>query len=587
MPGKPFVYDLNDLTGGLSEKAPDTIADREMSVLEDFYIEGASLWSRPGRVALASAYSERINAITRYNPSFTSDEYTLCGCASSIARLVAGALVAIVPSNAVYPSLTARWWFRQYNDELFACQKGNGGVKRIWGDSLIEAGIPAPATPPQVADGGPGQKPAGTYWVGVTFYNTTTGAESNLSPLSKELAIPNLRRLALSAIPVSTSLQVNARRIYCSLKDDAGTLYLVNQIEDNVTATFTENALPPDDYGAAFEPVNGVPPDQAYAIEIANERLFITNKTGLYWSEAGKPQSFKAASYFPIAQGTGYELVGVKQWEDHGLVVGAQNKTHMLRGTTPSDWEMIELSAEHGSPAGQSYVVGDGVLYWYTGTNFVRSEGTSAQIIPASDRVRQTLDSIPDTSKTDVQGEVLPSRGWVCWTAYTPTGQKLIVYDYKADAWEVFTAAPDTIKRFIKSDQSEILLAAWDSDDILREYLVGTTDDGAAITATLQTKALDYGLPGMMHLVTHVSVQCPQTAGTVTVSVMNDMDGTLLSPRTVSLNRGGPKRIHLPTAGAPGFHNQIRIVYVGAAQLRIDRLQIEGVHLQRRVSNIL
>jgi len=586
MPGKPFVYDLADLGGGLNEKAADTIADREMSGLQDFYVFGSSLLSRPGRLAIADAYSERINSIARYNPSFTDDEYTIVGGASSIARLVGEILTPLPPSNAVYPTLTARWWFRQYNDELFACQKGNGGVKRLWGDAHDNAGIVAPAIPPQVIDGGAGQKPAGTYLWAYTFYNTVTTAESNLSPLSKELAIAALHKGAISGMQNSSSLQVNAKRIYCTLPDTPGTLYLVGQIDDNVTTTFDENALPPADYGAAFQAVNGLPPDQAHSIEIYKERLFVTNKLGLYWSEAGKPQSFRSSAYYPLAQGTGYDLVGLKHWEDHGLVIGAQDQTHLLRGTTPDDWEVVQLSGEHGSPAGQSYIVGDGVLFWYTGTNFVRSSGSSAEIIPASDRVRTTLDSIPDAYKADVQGEALPSHGWVVWTVYT-TSRKLIVYDYKNDAWQVFSTAPDTIKRFVKADQSEILLAAWDADDILREYLVGTTDDGASITSLFRTKALNYGLSGFAHLVTHVILWCPKTFGVVTVRVMNNVDGVVRATRTVSVNSDAPKRIGISTAGIPGYLHQIEVQYTGSVQLRVDRLQIEGVHLQRRVVGVL
>src|SRR5512143_2455679 len=253
--GKPFVFDIQDLGGGLNEKAADTIADREMSTLRDFYVRGTSLLSREGRVAIANAYTERINAIARYNPSFTEDEFTVVGGASSIARLVGEILTALPPSNAVYPTLTTRWWFRQYNDELFACRRGNGGVKRLYGDAHDEAGIPAPSVAPQVTDGGDGQKPTGSYLVAYSFYSTVTGAESNLSPISKECIIGDLHRLSVAAIGVSMSLQVNARRIYATLPDTPGTLYLVGQIDDNVTTTFTENALPPADYGAPFQSV--------------------------------------------------------------------------------------------------------------------------------------------------------------------------------------------------------------------------------------------------------------------------------------------------------------------------------------------
>lgn len=587
MPGKPFVFDLPDLGGGLNEKAADSLADREMSLLQNFYFKGRSLVSREGQHAITSAYSQRITAIARYNPTFSEDEYTILGCAASVAKVDGTTIVALPHSNAVFPTLTTRWWFRQYNDELFACQKGNGGVKRIFGDSHIEAGIAAPTAPPQVVDGGSGQKPAGKYWVAYSFYNTVTGAESNLSPSSKEIEIQNLHKLAVSSIQTSSNLSVDARRIYCTLPDDEGTFYLVGQIDDNVTTAFSENALPPADYGAAFQAVNGLPPSLAHSIEFYKERLFVTNKLGLYWSEAGKPNSFKASSYYPLAQGTGYDLVGLKHWEDHGLVIAAQDQTHILRGTTPEDWEVVRLSGEHGSPAGQSYIVGDGVLYWYTGTNFVRSGGTSAEIIPGSDRVRSTLDSIPDAYKEDVQGEAMPARGWVVWTIQTDSGRRLVVYDYKNDAWTVFTSAPDTIKRFVKADQSEVLLAAWDGEYILREYLTGTTDDGAAISALLRTKAFSYGQEGVSHLVRKVSILCPKTVGLLTLRVINDINGSYVVSRSVSLNAHGWKRVALPTAGSPGILHQIELLYSGTVQLRIDEMQIEGVELPRRVVRVI
>jgi len=36
--------------------------------------------------------------------------------------------------------------------------------------------------------------------------------------------------------------------------------------------------------------------------------------------------------------------------------------------------------------------------------------------------------------------------------------------------------------------------------------------------------------------------------------------------------------------GSPVHLNQIEVQYTGKAQLRIDRLQIEGVHIQRRAT---
>lgn len=587
MNGKPFIINLSDLGGGLNEGEADSIADREAAAISNLYpVNRTSLWSREGRVAIASAYGETINSIARYNPSFTDEEYTIIGAAASVARLVGTTIQALsVADGRVYPTLTSRWWFRQYNDELFACQKGNGGVKRIYGDSIIEGGIPAPGVQPQIVDGGAGQKTAGQYWIGYTFYNTETGAESNLSPVSLPVTILGDHQIAVSNIGTSPSLQVNARRIYATLPDDEGTFYLVGQINDNVSTTFIENTFGPDDYGTAYDAANGTPPDQAIALEIGGERLWVINKNGLFWSELGKLQSFKAASYTPVAKDDGYDPTGLKWWEDHGMVVTKGNLAMLFRGNPGSDGSLVQLSGEHGSPAGQSLVVADGVLYYYTGINFVRSGGSSVEIIPGIDRVRQTLNSIPDAYKADVQGEVLPARKWVVWTVQTTSGRVLVIYDYGLGVWTTFTSAPYTIKRIIKSDQSEVLLASWYGENILREYLTGTDDDGAAISCTWRSKAFGDGTARTVH---RVSLQTPRIVGTITVRLINDLNGTYIGSRTVSLNADGWKRVAIPAAGYPGYFQQLELVYSGRVQLQISQIEIRGTALAgRRAGAIL
>jgi len=587
--GKPFLLNFTDLGGGLNEGAADSIADREASVLENLYPVGkTSLWQTRGTRAIALAYSERINAIARYNPAFTPEEFTIIGADASIARLVGNVIQGLsIADGRVYPSIATRWWFRQYNDEMFAARKGNGGPKRIYGDSIMEAGIASPTLQPKIADGGAGQKAAGEYWLAYTFFNTITGAESNLSPISLPVTIGGNHQLAASSIGISPSLEVNARRIYVTLPDDEGTFSFVGQINDNVTTTFIENAKAPDDYGALYDGTNGLPPDQAFAIEVGGERLWVVNALGLFWSELGRLQGFKASSYTPVSKDDGYEPTGLKWWEDHGLVVTKPNLAMLFRGNPGTDGALVQLSGEHGSPAGQSIVVADGVLYYYTGTNFVRSDGGAPQIIPNVDNVRETINSIPDANKGDVQGEVLPERKWIVWTVQTPSGRRLVIYDYGEGVWAAIPDAPYTIKRLIKTDQSEVLLAAWATDNILSEFLTGSTDNGQPISCTWRSKAFSTSSPGIAHSVRRVSLLTPQTVGQITVRVINEIDGVTMAPRTVSLNRPGWKRIAVVNAGQPGFLQQIEIAYAGTVQLKLNQVQVEGVELPRRVGRIL
>jgi hypothetical protein len=391
----------------------------------------------------------------------------------------------------------------------------------------------------------------------------------------------------MSVIATSDSRQVNARQIGATYPDGA-VIYLVGQINDNSSTTFEENALSPDEYGEADVDVSGnvttdtrhgPPPNQAWALEIHKERLFVLNKDGISWSEAGSPQSFKATSFLPLAKGS-----GLLSWDQHGLVLFTEQNVKILLGDTPSDWRIDTLSEQHRCPAGKSAAIGDGTLFWYTGQNIVASGGGAPTILPKIERIQATLDSIPESQKSDVVGETVPGLGWYVLSVPTSSGRKVIVYDYVASAFQVFPDGPKTLARLFGADESETVYAAFDDPDFsLYEYLSGNTDDGTPITATLRTKA--YGRQGQHAITRRVSIHCPATNGTATVKVYHD--GTLVATRSgVSLNKAEPKRVTVAASGRPGSVIQAEIIYSGTARLQIDRLQIEGVDIRRRVNAI-
>jgi hypothetical protein len=587
--GKPFVIDIEDLSGGLNESAPENIADNELAVCENFYVNTArGVVQRAGRSELAGPYTEEILSVFRYAPSFADDETILLGCESSVAKQNGTAIEPLsIADGRVYQSSSYRWYGKQYNDEFFMCQRGQGGVKRIYGDSAMEAGLPAPTTAPNAISGGAGsgKKTAGVYYIAYRNYNTITGARSNWSPLSKAVTITDLEKILVSEIATSNSRQVNARQIGATYPDGA-VIYLVGQIDDNSSTTFSENALAPDEYGEADVDVNGQPttdarhgspPDQAWALEIHKERLFVLNKDGLHWSEAGSPQSFKSASFLPVAKGT-----GLLSWDQHGLVIFTEQNVKILLGDTPADWRIDTLSEQHRCPAGQSAAIGDGTLFWYTGVNIVASGGGAPTILPKIERIRETLDEITDDD--DVVGETVPSKGWYVMSVPTADARKVIVYDYVRSAFAVFPDGPKTLARLYGPDEAERVYAALEDPDFsLYEYLTGTDDDGTAITSTLRTKA--YGGDGMHRTTRRVTLHCPATNGTATVNVYHD--GVLVENRSgVSLNKAEPKRITVGASGRPGQRIQAEIVYAGSVPLRVDRLQIEGIDLRRRVNPI-
>jgi hypothetical protein len=379
---------------------------------------------------------------------------------------------------------------------------------------------------------------------------------------------------------------VNARQIGATQPDGA-IVYLVGQINDNVSTTFDLNALSPEEYGEAAinvlgDPTTDIanqrPPEQAWALTTHKERLFVLNGDGLSWSEAGLPQSFKASSFVPVTKGS-----GLLSWDQHGLIIATDEYVEILVGDTPSDWRKEVFTAQHRCPSGQSMAVGDGTLFWYTGVNFVGSGGGAPSILPRIERIRATLDSIPDEQKNDVIGMTLPSKGWYLASVPTTDGRKVVVYDYVRSAFAVFPDGPQTLALLTGDDGSDIVHAAFEDDFELYEYLTGETDNGAAIAAVVRTGKI--GGQDSHRIVRRVSIHCPATAGTATVKVY--ADDVLTATRTgISLNKSEPKRVTVAANGRPGSYFQVQIEYSGTDRLRLDKIQVEGVELRRRVMAI-
>jgi hypothetical protein len=589
--GRPFAYDVPDFSGGLNESAAEKIAENECAELSNAYVDGPSILGRAGRTLLAGPYTEEILGVYLYKPSFETAETIILACRSGFARVDGAAILAIESADGVVLSDSdKRWWGEQYNDEMFFCRSGAGGVRRLYGHSVIASGIAAPTTAPVIVDGGAGKKIAGTYKVAVRYKNTLVDSHSNWSPVSNAVVLVDNHRLYVSSIPTSPNRQVNAREIGCT-RPNEDVLYVVGQINDNVTTTYYENASAAVDgeYGEADVDENsapitdvrhGLPPEQAVALAVHKERLFVLDyvNSALCWSEPGWMQSFRSSSTLPVTKGT-----GLMSWEQHGLVILCESDAHILLGDTPNDWRIDKFSREHGCPAGKSAAIGDGILFWYTGTNIVMSQGGSPQILPRIERIRATLDLIPETLKHDVWGETIPSKGWyVLSVPQTGTTRKLIIYDYVHSAFAVVPQGPMTLARLRRGSQAEAIYASITGNYNLYEFLSGTTDDGSAITTTLTTKAFGYETPGVMKATRRVSLQTPNLSGSLTLYVYHD--GTLVATRSgLSLAGAEPwKRFAVAASGRPGTTVQVKAVYSGSVPFRGTAMQIEGVLLPGR-----
>lgn len=120
------------------------------------------------------------------------------------------------------------------------CFTGNGTDegKVIDGTSSRKWGIDPPGSVASLASGAAGT-PNGTYQYFVTFFNSTTGHESNPHTTPAVITVSSAR-IEMTSIPVSSDAQVDQRRVYRTTTGGA-IFFLLTTIADNTTTVFSDN----------------------------------------------------------------------------------------------------------------------------------------------------------------------------------------------------------------------------------------------------------------------------------------------------------------------------------------------------------
>lgn len=174
-------------------------------------------------------------------------------------------------------SSTKKNTFFQGGDTLFIA--GGRPAFYVDGATVERVGIPAPITAPSVATGG-GTGLTGSFQYAYTFYDSTSGRESDLSPLSSTVS-PSNQDINLTSIETTVAAaNVDKKRIYRTQNN--GTLfYLVTEVT-LATTTYTDSTL--DSALGVQSPDIGdhaLPPDNSYICAYFNKRM--------WWVDATQP----------------------------------------------------------------------------------------------------------------------------------------------------------------------------------------------------------------------------------------------------------------------------------------------------------
>lgn len=232
---------------------------------------------------------------------------------------------------------------------VFYAVSGTNPNKKILTDLSVQGvGIEAPLTALVAAVGIAGPN-TGDYSWKYTYKNTTTGHESNPSPVSNTLTMTS-DKADLTSIDVSADPQVDAKVIYRTTADGDGLWFRVAEIAAAAT-TFTDDIEDDDLSELVFED-NGVPP-QCSLIEIFNGMMIYAgqaapNRNRVSISGVLRPEAVDPDNDQDLEPDEEDHISGLKRFGS-ALAVYKKRRIFMGSGKAPDEMEFVPTRVRQGS----------------------------------------------------------------------------------------------------------------------------------------------------------------------------------------------------------------------------------------------
>jgi len=589
--------DMLDFSGGLNQGLPATRIERnEMADMLNFNVFGTRLRYRNGISKLSeTGFSQNLTTVFPFKQSDGTWVLIVAGATAVGKMNSSNALVAISVLDRVSPYFSdARpWSFVQYKDIWYAARRNNGLLKRGTEDAMFDSGIDAPSTAATLADGGAGSLAAGSFYAVVTFYNSATDVESDPSDASTVLTLGASRYINWTAIPTSTNPQVNARRLYRTTAqptaNDPQQYYFVAQIDDNTTTTYSDDIIS-ELLGDAVTFTQGRSPTGCFAAALWSERLWITDGSFVYPSNFGRAECYDSLDALSFNRDDGHEIRAVHGSGDR-LYVGKTKGIYFVTGTSRDDWRINTLSDKQGCYSQASMKSVEGLLLWYGGDNFYRSDGGAPESI-SDFKVRTLLDAIPDNRKEYVSAAIYPTLSWYVVTIPNAVGfTRTLIYNYRTGAWFPW-------KHATPADAPNFVTAAYDTSYGQKLYgtfdgsahawdIIGSTykDDGTAHDASLKTAALGDQQSTFLRVPHRVYLQSTNVVATINLLAYADgATSSTYSRTSLSINGSRAwKAYSLYPIGNLGATWQVGLEYSGGQAFDVEGLGLEFGVLKRHV----
>lgn len=338
----------------------------------------------------------------------------------------------------------------------------------VWnGEYLNNLGIQAPLSAPVVTMGGAasGSIPAGTYYLYVTFRNSTSGAESNPSPGVSFTAAANDKVDAIQ-LPISADPQVDQRRVWMTLISgtDGSTAYLSTTIEDNLTTNWTTDITTVPTTGTSLEYFSNQEAPQCSVVAAFKDYIFLGGNqlypTRVYRNTAaGAVDGWDHDIYFvDLDLDTGDPVVALVPMSDRLAVEFDDGRGFIyLTGSTTEPFRGEILQREHGAVGPQStatvmasffYMAEDDVYV----TDGYRDLNLSSPEDQSSPSIRYTIrNGLEPTRRRAIYASNYSYRNQV-WFACTQTSNtrnnQVLVFDRDLALWSRYDLPLDCIAEY-------------------------------------------------------------------------------------------------------------------------------------------